>query len=161
MSWNHLKYDNCAYQKNLSESVSSLGYTLDPNKFYNCNACRNSFGLVGGNNVSTTTKNMVDLESDLMGVNRYNSDCPEQQYQPQCVTCLPTQGIACDHECPREKLNDLRECQMIQYGNKINHIGYSLKYPGCPIHNTNTINGQKMQYPPQMNPVRWYGNGHK
>jgi hypothetical protein len=43
---------------------------------------RHVLGLVAGNNVSIVKGNMVDLESDLRGINIPNTFCPWRQYQP-------------------------------------------------------------------------------
>ncbi len=43
---------------------------------------RHILGLVGGNDVSLIKGNMVDLESDLRGINIPNTFCPWRQYQP-------------------------------------------------------------------------------
>jgi hypothetical protein len=159
MSFNRLRYDQCAYQKDLSQSTSSLNYTLDPNKFYNCNDCRVEFGLVGGNNVSITNSNMVDLESDLFNITRQNSTCPERKYLPFCEGCEENGGIPCGSaSCKRrEQLTELNACNMIQYTPRIDHVGFDLRYPGCPIQNNQSIDGQSMKYPPQLNPVQWNG----
>lgn len=42
---------------------------------------RHILGLVGGNEVSLIKGNMVDLESDLRGINIPNTFCPWRQYQ--------------------------------------------------------------------------------
>jgi hypothetical protein len=43
---------------------------------------RHILGIVGGNEVSLIKGNMVDLESDLRGINIPNTFCPWRQYQP-------------------------------------------------------------------------------
>jgi len=43
---------------------------------------RHILGLFGGNEVSLIKGNMVDLESDLRGINIPNTFCPWRQYQP-------------------------------------------------------------------------------
>jgi hypothetical protein len=43
---------------------------------------RHILGIVGGNEVSLIKGNMVDLESDLRGINIPNTFCPWKQYQP-------------------------------------------------------------------------------
>ena len=45
---------------------------------------RHILGLVGGNEVSLIQGNMVDLESDLKGINLPNTFCPSRQYQQPC-----------------------------------------------------------------------------
>jgi hypothetical protein len=46
------------------------------------NAGRHILGVVGGNEVSLIKGNVVDLESDLRGLNIPNTFCPERKYQP-------------------------------------------------------------------------------
>ena len=125
MSSNRLRYDTCAYKKELDQSTGPLSYTLNPMKYENCNQCRMELGVVGGNAVSQITGNMVDLENDLRGQTRPASNCPSKHYQPSCAdkigdACQPSQiqlqGSACD--APRTidtKLQHLRPCQMIRY----------------------------------------------
>jgi hypothetical protein len=43
---------------------------------------RHILGLIGGNEASLIKGNMVDLESDLRGINIPNTFCPWRQYQP-------------------------------------------------------------------------------
>jgi len=43
---------------------------------------RHILGMVGGNDVSLIKGNMVDLESDLRGINIPNTFAPWRQYQP-------------------------------------------------------------------------------
>jgi hypothetical protein len=149
MSWNRTTYDQCAYRKQLSQSTAPINYALDPNKFYNCNDCRSDFGLLGGNNVSLTPHNMVDTESDLFGITRQNSLCPERKFLPHCEKCSELSGIPAPHEgCKLSLLKHLPECQIIHYGPKIDHIGFNIKYPACPKHSP-----QVMVYPPQRNPA--------
>jgi hypothetical protein len=58
------------------------GYTQIPQKFYHPNASRHALGLVGGNEVSIVTGNLVDVESDLRGTTRDLSNVPSRKYQP-------------------------------------------------------------------------------
>lgn len=159
MSWTRTQYDQCAYQKDLGQSTSSLNYTLDPNKFYNCNDCRVEFGLIGGNNVSRTQGNMVDLESDLRNQTRQYSTCPERKFLPFCEGCEENGGLPCgSSSCKRkEHLKHLGGCNIVQYAPRIDHVGFDLRYPGCPIQNMTSIDGMPMKYPPQLNPVQWQG----
>jgi hypothetical protein len=65
--------------------VIAGGYTMIPQKFYHPNAGRHGLGLVGGNEVSLISGNMVDLESDLRNITRDLSNAPSKQYQPSCA----------------------------------------------------------------------------
>lgn len=125
MSFNRLRYDNCAYEHQLSESVGTLAYILDPMRYENCNKCRIEYGVVGGTNVSHVKGNLVDLESDLLGTTRLNSRCPTFKYQSPCptgdmTTCQPsniyirgsptTQARSID-----TSLQHLQPCNMFRY----------------------------------------------
>lgn len=83
MSFNRLPYDKCAFKKSLLESESPGNYMLYPGKFYNQNQCRIERGIVGGNQVSLSKNNLVDLESDLRGQTRRLSECPSEKYHPK------------------------------------------------------------------------------
>src|SRR5258706_16034531 len=116
MSYTRLIYDQCAYNKDLSQSTSAINYTLDPNKHYSCSNCRVQFGLLGGNNVSLTRSNMVDLESDLFNITRQISTCPERKYLPYCENCEENGGLPCGSvSCKRkENLKHLPACNIVQ-----------------------------------------------
>ncbi len=58
------------------------GHTMIPQKFYHPNASRNALGLIGGNEVSVASGNLVDVESDLRSITRDLSRDPKRQYQP-------------------------------------------------------------------------------
>ena|SRR3989338_8210862 len=135
MSFNRPIYDPCAYSKQLGESTSVLSYVLNPDRYYNCNECRIAFGIVGGNEVSRTTGNLVDLESELRNQTRLYSHCPARKFLPQCQTPCPSSdtGLPCGPvRCHRESYHHLPTCQMIQYKPRPNNVGYHVNYPACP-----------------------------
>jgi hypothetical protein len=61
-------------------------YTYQVTQRINPTPQRHILGLVGGNEVSLIKGNMVDLESDLRGINIPNTFCPQRQYQPPTPT---------------------------------------------------------------------------
>jgi len=61
------------------------GYTQIPQRFYHPNAGRNALGLVGGNDVTLVSGNMVDVESELRGITRDLSKAPAKNYMPSCL----------------------------------------------------------------------------
>jgi len=61
------------------------GYLQIPQKFYHPNAGRNALGLVGGNDVSVASGNLVDVESELRNITRDLSKAPAKQYRPSCL----------------------------------------------------------------------------
>lgn len=148
MSWNRTKYDTCAYQKELSQSTSNINYAMDPNKFYNHQECRADLGIIAGNNVSVTKNNMVDLESDLLGITRQNTLCPERKFIPHCSKCSEISGIKGKDTCKISGVTHLPECDIIKYQPRINHVGYSIKYPSC-----GGVQDKTRKYPPQLNPT--------
>ena len=66
MSSNRLIYDQCEYSTRVEESTGTLAYMLNPLAHENSNKCRFELGLVGGNNVSLTKGNLIDVESDSL-----------------------------------------------------------------------------------------------
>jgi len=77
MSFNRLTYDNCAYAKTLKESTSSLEWMLYRGKFENQKQCPEGKFT---NNLEFGSK--TDVESDLLGVIRQDSKCPEKKFDP-------------------------------------------------------------------------------
>lgn len=73
-------YDKCAYQRDLSESVSPLQYQLLFAKYENCNKC------VYDDNSFWTKNNgkIIDTESELKNITRRYSKCPQYKYNPGC-----------------------------------------------------------------------------
>ena len=101
MSSNRLTYDKCSYSKKLQQSTSPLNYHLYVGKFENQGKCRFEFGVPGGNGVSIYGGNLVDLESELFGQTRMNSQCPSTKYNP--------------HTSKTYRLNHQPSCQMQYY----------------------------------------------
>lgn len=96
--------DNQPIAANRVADTIAGGYTQIPQKYYHPNASRHALGLVGGNDVSIITGNLVDLESDLRGTTRDLSNAPAKKFQPSCllgssdpaaITLASVQG-----ECP-------------------------------------------------------------
>lgn len=96
----HLSHDTCAYKQALQQSTRPMDYMLYPGKHYNCHQCRIERGIIGGNNVSISTGNLVDLESDLRGQTRMATDCSAMKF-------LPGQ--------PGPNLQNLPGCQLVNY----------------------------------------------
>ena len=57
-------------------------YMEDPFAYVHTTPARHILGLVGGNEVSLPKGNMVDVESDLRGLNIPLTYSPARQYQP-------------------------------------------------------------------------------
>ena len=57
-------------------------YAQTPFAYVHKEPARHILGLVAGNNVSLPKGNMVDVESDLRGLNIPLTKCPSREYQP-------------------------------------------------------------------------------
>jgi hypothetical protein len=57
-------------------------YVNDPFCYVHKEPARHILGIVGGNEVSLPKGNMVDVESDLFGLNIPLTKCPAREYQP-------------------------------------------------------------------------------
>ena len=123
MSSNRLKFDNCSYQENLTRNNGQLSYLLDTVKFDNCSKCRIELGSVGGTAVSQIVGNLVDLENDLRGQTRINSQCTIQKYTNPCAgqaeNCQPdriyTDGTRNTATSIDTSKRHLTPCQMVRY----------------------------------------------
>ena len=124
MSFTRQNYDTCAYQSEILQSVGSLNWIIDSSRFVNNNPCRIAFGVVGGNETSVIAGNMVDLESDLMGI-RTASKCPSLKFIGQCTgkdmnSCQPKQAVIRGNPSNSGRVIDttplhLRECNLFRY----------------------------------------------
>lgn len=79
-SSNRLRYDRCAYQKDLYESTAPLSYSLFEGKFENCKKCMQD-------NKFYRPFDLVDVESELKNITRPNTHCPHLKYNPNCKKC--------------------------------------------------------------------------
>jgi hypothetical protein len=116
---NRLKYDSCAYDKELKQSTDPLSYIINPIKYDNCTKCRMELGIVGGTSVSHITGNLVDLENDLRGQTRPNTHCPTYLYTPPVDGKLQGKEYIKPVTYPVLDTNSmvhLKPCQMINYG---------------------------------------------
>jgi len=131
-------YDTCASKQQIQQSVQPLNYLLNPMVYENCNKCRVDLGVVAGPAVSQISGNLVDLESDLMGITRNNSSCQNNKYVSKCAlgdmnNCNPG-NITIQNGCgaPREidtSLVHLPGCQMVRY--KPTQLPPPMKIPSC------------------------------
>jgi hypothetical protein len=118
MSSNRMMYDNCAYEQRLNQSTGPGNYMMYPGKYENSAKCRMQLGQVGGNGVSIYDGNMVDLESDLLGINRQASQCNKSKYHPKCKRCnqCKNSGLPCGClACTSKNLIHQPNCQMVNY----------------------------------------------
>ena len=75
-----LDYDSCAYQKKLCESTSPLQYRMYQGYFENNKKCifnKDSFYY-------PYSESIVDTDSELKGLGRIATRCPNFKYKPTC-----------------------------------------------------------------------------
>ena len=124
-AWNRIGSTDGATVRD-QQSAGMFAYTQMPVKFEHPQKCRNALGLVGGSEVSNISGNLVDLESDLLGITRVQSKCIARQYAPACALG----GAGCPDTVPafsfKDKstgdvrtvdtaARDLPTCQMMTY----------------------------------------------
>lgn len=84
MSFNRNKYDMCSYKYQLAESAGSGIYQLTrPNNV--CEPCLpNDPRIVAQTQGVSISKNtsLIDIDSELIGIGRNLSDCPDRKYIP-------------------------------------------------------------------------------
>lgn len=76
MSYNRLQYDKCAYDTEIKESVSVLGYNIFKPKYVNTQCSKTSMS----NEISFIDRTVT--ENELYGINRRNSLCPSKKFNP-------------------------------------------------------------------------------
>ena len=81
MSFNNLIYDKCATEQRLRTSVAPGNYNMYAGQFVNNARCRPPFGAFADYGVSQYNGNIVDLESNLLGIDRRASLCNANQFQ--------------------------------------------------------------------------------
>lgn len=82
-----LRYDPCAYNKDLSESVGPYAYSMFDGKYENCSRC------VYDHYTRPFDGDVVDVESELHNITRPASSCPSRKYNPKCrnsPNCIST-----------------------------------------------------------------------
>jgi hypothetical protein len=124
-NWNRIGSTDFPLVKD-RQSENIFSYTQMPVKFEHPQKCRNALGLVGGAEVSNISGNMVDLESDLLGITRVQSKCISRQYKPSCPLggpgCPDTPAPISFHDKSTGELRtvntesrNLPTCQMVTY----------------------------------------------
>lgn len=84
MSFSRLPYDNDAYVTNLNQTIGSGAYQLETPRV-DCGDC--SFYSGGGMNLNMFNdgmceKELIDVDSELLGITRKSSHCPARKYLP-------------------------------------------------------------------------------
>lgn len=102
MSVTRTSYDHCSYKKKLHENKGVFDHVMYSGMYQNTSKCRVEQGVVGGNDVSRYSGNLVDLESELRGQNAVLSHCMDYSFDERAYPKkhLPTCKLA-NYERPR------------------------------------------------------------
>lgn len=114
MAWTRIYNDQCTYAQKLTQNTTELSYVLDKQKYQHCSGCRFELGLIGGNNVSKIKGNIVDLESNLFGIDREGSRCSSMKYLPGDEKGKSLYKPVCYEKIDMDKKH-LKNCQMFGY----------------------------------------------
>jgi hypothetical protein len=79
-------YDKCATQRQHYESTSPFEYAMFDGKYKNINQC-------SLNNKKYNPYDLVDIDTELRGINRPLSKCIQNKYNPTCIkssSCFST-----------------------------------------------------------------------
>ena len=115
---NRLIYDTCAYSSSLGESMAPMDYMLDLSAHEHCDKCRFELGLIGGANVSHAKGSLVDIENDLMGINRPNTKCPSFKFLPSSDGSIQGKEYikpVCHPRVDASISEHLRTCKFTEY----------------------------------------------
>lgn len=111
MSFSRLNYDDCSYMHALKESVTPGEYMVSTPRV-DCNAgCYfpSSDILIGSSGASICEKNLIDVDSELMGITRKATNCPTSKY-------LPSATPFCEARAPKECMELTAEPTRISNG---------------------------------------------
>ena len=129
MSFNRLNYDTCEYKQNLAESVGPGEYQINkpPISCEPCYPYPPSVRLQHSGASVDTSKYMIDIDSEMLGITRRASKCPSKKFLPQSSYCETTsgqpggQGVAAGtkscknnlkrgQRCPDSNLTNWKDC---------------------------------------------------
>lgn len=88
-SFNRLRYDRCAYEKDLVQSVEPLQMVMYLGKYENNSKCTYN----ENNNWRRFDDAIIKAENELKGISRRASNCSQFKYSPNCPlsdTCTST-----------------------------------------------------------------------
>ena len=113
MSYNRLPYDTCAYEQVLAETTAPGIYKLSTPPV-SCRPCHSTdvFTRLQSSGVSMNkNSHLIDIDSELIGITRNQSRCPERKYMPMAnasglcgaqtgngVPCQKSAKLCVDHQ---------------------------------------------------------------
>jgi len=97
MAFNRLNYDTCQYKQTLAQSVGPGHYQVNTPPI-DCGACYPyppSVRLQRSGAGVDMSKYMIDIDSEMLNINRAASKCPSHKFIPVCPDCKSESGQPC------------------------------------------------------------------
>lgn len=116
MSWSRPRYDDCTYKYRLAETISPGEYmTQTP---YSCDNCAYYAPGVNlnGKGVSICEEDLINVDSELIGITRKYSQCPADKYLPgddsfckknnfqECTDLVPEPTLISNPKCTNKEI---------------------------------------------------------
>lgn len=107
MNFTRLNYDTCTYKTNLRSSIGPGDYLLSTPTIecHNCFPYDPRYTPKGTGVALCQNKPLVDVDSELMGITRKASSCPDDKYIPQPTPFCETNKL---RDCRAMPLEDTR-----------------------------------------------------
>lgn len=116
MSWSRARYDDCTYKHRLAETISPGEYmTQTPQNCDNC-AYYAPGVAVDRRGVASCGKELIDVDSELLGISRKYSQCPADKYMPtgepfckpvtnfrECTELVPEPTLISNPKCTNKE----------------------------------------------------------
>ncbi len=109
MSFNRLPYDTCSYEHTISESTGPGVYqlTTPPNTYKMCHTNDPRIRLQTNGVSVNKAEDLIDIDSELIGISRNNTSCPTKKFVPDYVdNCQPNSKVCIDKEKTKIEFND-------------------------------------------------------
>ena len=89
MSFNRCNYDTCQYKQVLAESIGPGHYMINtpPISCEPCYPFDPTVRLQSSGASIDTTKNMIDIDSEMLNITRAYSKCPSKKWITKCSNC--------------------------------------------------------------------------
>ena len=109
MSFNRLPYDTCSYEHNITESTGPGVYqlTTPPNTYKVCHSNDPRIRLQTNGVSVNKAEDLIDIDSELIGISRNNTSCPTKKFVPNYVdNCQPNSKVCIDKEKTKIEFDD-------------------------------------------------------
>ena len=107
MSFNRLNYDTCEYKQTIAESIGPGDYMVNkpPISCEPCYPFPPSIRLQHSGDSVDMNQYMIDIDSEMLGLNRKASKCPSKKFLPKCVDQINKPG-----RTPDNNLTNWKDC---------------------------------------------------